>query len=279
MPGPQPLQVGMEPYPGCRLRQLLGRGGFAEVWEADADNGTQLALKFMPCQNSTSPGREVRSIQMIRELQHPHLVRIDQVWSSSDYLVIAMELAEGDLRDLLHAYQMEFQTPIPPEQVCIYLSQIADALDFLNTRQHPVDGRLVAIQHCDVKPSNMLLFGDTVKLSDFGLASVTTTHSRTHHREGTLDYAAPEVFQGLLSDRSDQYALAVSYYELRTGRMPFPEINAFRQSWPGRRPPPDLSVLTPAERPIIEKALKTIPQNRWPSCAALMEELTKAVMG
>ena len=47
------------------------------------------------------------------------------------------------------------------------------ALDFLNTRQHTLDGRKVAFQHCDVKPSNMLLIDGSVKLTDFGLSVMT----------------------------------------------------------------------------------------------------------
>src|SRR5438445_671717 len=78
----------------------------------------------------------------------------------------------------------------------------------------------VAIQHCDVKPSNFLLFGDTVKLSDFGLASSISCQLQGHRRAGTLAYTAPEVFQGRLSDWTDQFSLGVTYCELRSGRLP-----------------------------------------------------------
>src|SRR5205823_6311166 len=102
-----------------------------------------------------------------------------------------------------------------PEQVSLNLTQAADALDFMNKRQHMLEGRRIAFQHCDVKPSNMLLFGDRVKLSDFGLASTTSSMMKSHSRSGTLEYAAPEVFQGRLSEWTDQYALAVTYCLLR----------------------------------------------------------------
>ena len=218
-----PLRAGMEPYPGYRLRQLLGRGGFAEVWEAETPGGGSIALKFMGCNNGLVASKEIRAIQAIRQLSHPNLTRIDQVWCQAGYIVIAMELAEGSLLDLLEAYITEFNTAIVPEQVCLHLSQAADCIDFLNARQHNLDGRRVGFQHCDIKPSNLLLFGENIKLADFGLASPTSSTLKSHRRAGTLDYTAPEVFQGRLSDWTDQYALAVTYCQLRGGRLPFPD--------------------------------------------------------
>src|SRR5262249_30030216 len=151
---------------------------------------------------------------------------------------------------LMEAYQAEFGTFLSAHDVCYYLAQAANVLDFLNTRQHAVDGQHVSIQHCDVKPSNLLLFGDKVKLTDFGLCSVTASPSKLHRRAGTLDYAAPEVFQGRLSDWTDQYALAVAYYQLRTGQLPFPESpHSFSSGYV--RPAPELTMLLEGERPII----------------------------
>lgn len=271
-----PLRAGMEPFPGYRLRQPLGKGGFAEVWEAEATDGKPVALKFLPCGEGPSTPREIRNIQTVRQLEHPHLVRIHQVWVHLGYIVVAMELAEGSLLDLLEAYQTEFGTPIVPEQVCLYLSQAAEALDFMNTRQHHLDGEVVAILHLDVKPSNMLLFGETIKLADFGLASKTTSNLKHHRKSGTLDYTAPEVFQGRVSEQTDQYALAVSYCQLRGAQMPFNDrIERFDSKYV--RPEPDLSMLTEVERPIILRALSPVPQNRWPSCRELISQLARVV--
>jgi serine/threonine protein kinase len=123
-----------------------------------------------------------------------------------------MELAEGSLADLLEVHLGEYGKPIPAKKVCSYLSQVAKALDFLNARQHRIDGNLIGIQHCDVKPPNMLLFDETVKLADFGLSVQTVANRQTHLPAGTLSYTAPEVFRSQLSDRMDQYSLAVCYY-------------------------------------------------------------------
>jgi serine/threonine protein kinase, bacterial len=271
------LRPGLEPYPGFCLRQPLAQGGFSEVWEADTNTGNRLALKFMPCKDSMAVAKEIRAIQAIRNLSHPHLIRIHQVWTMPGYIVVAMELAEGSLADLLEVHLSEDGKPIPAEKVCAYLTQVAEALDFLNARQHRIDGNLVGIQHCDVKPPNMLLFDETVKLADFGLSVQTVSNRQTHLPAGTLSYTAPEMFRSQLSDRMDQYSLAVCYCVLRCGVLPFPEIDEFRASWPLRRPAPDLSMLPIKEQPIIDKALQRVPQNRWTSCGEMMAELTKVV--
>jgi hypothetical protein len=60
----------------------------------------------------------------------------------------------------------------------------------------------------------------------------------------------------------------------RGGRLPFPEVNAFEKDWLRRRPPADLSMLAQAERPIIDRALSTVPLYRWRSCQEMMSRLS-----
>lgn len=265
------LWMGKELCPGYRLKRLLGRGAYGHVWEAEVQ-GKRVALKFLPCEDSRTASQEIRSIQVMKQLTHPNLTHIEQLWCHRGYIVITMEIADGSLLDLYEAYQLEYGTPMPAEEVCELLTQAASAIDFLNTRTHLINGQRVALQHGDIKPSNLLLFGETVKLCDFGLASLTSDPLKGHQRGGTRDYAAPEVFQGRLSDWTDQYALAVTYCHLRGGRMPFPD-----GPQPGQRP--DLTMLSEPERPVIARALAYVPLERWPSCDDLMFNLRRAVAG
>jgi serine/threonine-protein kinase len=270
------LYAGLEPFPGYSLRRRLGSGSFGEVWEAVDPKGSPLALKFLPCDSSNTVAREIRSVQAISRLRHPHLIHIDRIWCFQRFLVIAMELAEGTLQDLLDCYHSRGSKAILPEHVCLLLSEAAEGLDFLNARRHDINGRIVAIQHCDVKPSNLLLMGDTLKVADFSLSSALGSQSETHCRSGTLHYCAPEIFQGRLSNQTDQYALAVSYCLLRGGRLPFMDTpTTFRASY--IRPAPDLTMLFPAERPIVARALNAVPQNRWSSCGELMAGLNRVI--
>ena len=275
MKGAPRLHADYEPMPGYRLKQLVGKGGFAEVWEATTpDGGSSVAMKFMHVTDGINAGIEIRALQSLQRLSHPNLLRIHQVCSLPGHILISMDLADGSLQDILFACLDEYGTPLPPADACQYLAQAAEAIDFLNWHQHYHDGKRVGFQHGDIKPSNMLVFGDTVKLADFGLA-VPMTQARTPRSpRGTIQFAADEIFQGVVTDQSDQYSLAVSYCLLRGGRVPFTDSPRSFQI-PYTRPTPELSMLSENERPIIARALSPSPINRWPTCRSMIEALAE----
>jgi serine/threonine protein kinase, bacterial len=269
------LRPGTEPYPGCRLRQLLKRSEHAEVWRAATVEERPLAVKFIPCDDDRALQHDLPFLLAIRQLSHPHLLPIYWVWCYRNYAALGMELARGSLLDLLTDSPGEFRKPVAAPQVCRYLAQAADALDFLNTRQHRLYGKRVAFQHGNIKPSNLLLVGDTVKVTDLKLSSEASFERAPDRLAETLRYAAPEVFGGIVSDRADQYALAVTYCHIRGGRLPFADTPETLDA-DYARPKPDLTMLPEAERPIIARALASRPEDRWPACGELLEQLTKA---
>ena len=275
MPTTHPLRPGIEPYPGCRLRQLLNRTEHAEVWKAATVEERPLAVKFVSCDDQAIQ-HDLPFLLAVRRLNHPHLIPISWVWCYREYVVVAMDLAHGSLLDLLWIFRTEFGTPIVARQVCRYLAQAADALDFLNTRKHQIYSQQVPLQHGNIKPSNLLLLGDKVKLTDFKYSSQASLEQAHERLAQTLRYAAPEVFHGRESDRSDQYSLAVTYCHLRGGRLPFSDIPETLDS-NYVRPEPDLTMLPAAEQPIIARALTSCPEDRWPSCGELMARLGRVV--
>lgn len=271
------LEAGAEPFPGIRLTQPRGRGGFAQVWEARNEKDQPIALKFISAEKTTTTVKEVKSLQAIQLLHHPNLLRTERVWSAPGYIVIAMELADASLFDVHNAYQVEFKTSIPADILTPYMVQAAAGIDFLNARQHVFEGRKVGFQHCDIKPSNILLVGDTIKLADFGLSSMTVVMNNPYPRCGTLDFAAPEIHRGILSERSDQYSLAVTYYYLRTGSFPFPPPpDGFSRRNSYARPCPDLGLVSKSERRILERAFDVQPERRWENCTVMIRELNYA---
>ncbi len=279
-PGAFNLASGAQPSPGYRLRCLRGQGGFAEVWEAESPTGPPVALKFMPTSNTNSTARELRSVQSFQSLEHPYIVKTYGMWSVPGYIVINMELAEATLLDLMSLYHNDLGQPLEPATLCLYLWQVAQALDFLNARRHLRDGRKVGFQHGDVKPNNILLFGDVAKLTDHGLATVTYGPTTPCSRQGTREYCAPEVTLGSLSDWSDQYSLAVTYYALRTGTFPFPPPptpNDMSMTRSYLRPTADLSRVTEPERAPLARALAHVPTNRFPSCNDFMAALLQSL--
>ena len=272
------LEPGSEPFPGLKLVQILGRGGFADVWEGVNAQGDRIAVKFMAHRHSTTSVREMRIIQAIQKISHRNLLRIEQVIAIPDYIVIAMELADGSLFDLLELYRNEYNSALSAELTIGYLRQIASALDCINARRHMFEGRQVGFQHCDVKPSNILLVGAVAKLADFGLSTPTVALQSKYERAGTLDFAAAEVHRGSLTDSSDQYSLAITYYYLRTATFPFPAVaQGFQRQYSYNRPAPDLNAVSRGEQRALERALDLEPTNRWPTCTALMTHLSEAV--
>ncbi len=268
-------EAGAVPFPGYRLVRLRGVGGFATVWETTDPTGDRVALKFMSSATTGSTARELRSLQQFQTLDHPGLLRMRQVWSVPGWIVIGMDLAEASLLDLLELYTEEFSRPIELEKIGQYLTAAAIALDFLNARTHRIDGRLAGLQHGDIKPNNILIRNDVALLADYGMATPTAGPYTPCPRHGTAEYCSPEVFQGTLTERSDQFSFAVTYHVLRTGAFPYPQPPAIGGGALKNyvRPDPDLSLLPPAERPLLARALAAIPQNRYPTCAELMAQL------
>jgi serine/threonine protein kinase len=272
----QLLRPGIEPYPGCRLRQLVERTEYAEVWKATTVEERPIAVKFIVCHDDQTIQHDLPSLLAVRQLTHPHLIPIYWIWRFRDYVVVAMELARGSLLDCLMDSITKLGKPLAGHLVCRYLAQAANALDFLNASKHRIYDQEIPLQHGNIKPSNLLLVGDKVKLTDVMLTTQRSFDQAQERLAETLRYAAPEVFHGFVSDRTDQYALAVTYCHLRGGGLPFLDTPLGLDA-EYVRPEPDLTMLPPAERPIIARSLSPSPEDRWLSCGKLMAHLTNLV--
>ena len=269
------LQVGSEPVPGHRLVRKLGQGGFGVVWEAITASGQRVALKFLDCQSKPSSAvvNETRHLLGLRRLSHPHLIQILGVIASPKFLVVQMELADASLSDLHQRQVQKLGQGLSARKLCRWLSQAAEGLDFLARYRPPNEaGPRRGFQHCDVKPSNLLLVGDVLKVADFGLAGPRLAGVHRSRRRGTPRYAPPELREGRLTDRTDQFSLAVTYCDLRVAVLP-PTV----EDVAGSTMVSHLSVLSREERFVLAKAMDRNWINRWPSCSAFMEALTRVV--
>ncbi len=272
------LEIGSQPVPGHRLTRPLGQGAFGEVWEAERCDGELLALKFLDTRtrSATMISSEVRVLRALAELDHPNIVRLHGVHASSKYLILIMERADGNLSDLRAAYQEETEGFVPADHALDLLDQAAEALDFLADLKLPGFTSARGLQHCDVKPTNLLLLGNDLKVGDFGLCAGTgwQTHLGGGWR-GTPPYAAPELFNGNPARGTDQFALAVTFTAMVLGERPF-----WKAAPAGAAPsgvPIDFTKLRDREFPVLARALHPYPSSRWPSCRAFVQELRKAV--
>jgi WD40 repeat protein/serine/threonine protein kinase len=266
------LRSGAEPVPGYVLVERLGRGGFGEVWRATAPGGFPIALKFVPLAGQGLK-IEMRALEIIKTIRHPNLLATFGAWQIQGLLVIAMELADRTLTDRFDEAIAQGLPGIPRDELLEYLQAAAKGIDYLNVPQPASEGKQgLGVQHRDIKPHNILLVGSGVKLADFGLARLLEHAMTAHTGSLTPAYAAPEFMRGQTSNRSDQYSLAVTYCELRGGRLPF-EGNLEKMLLGHLERAPDLSMLPEAEQPIVARALAKNPADRWPTCRSFVEAL------
>lgn len=252
--------------PGYTLRERIGAGGYGEVWKATAPGGLLKAVKLVYGHLSEErAARELKALERIREVRHPFLLSIERIEVIDGQLVVITELADASLRDRYEQCKAEGRHGIPREELLVYLSDAADALDYM--------GGSFSLQHLDVKPENLLLVGGRVKVCDFGLVKDMKDVTVSLLGGLTPVYAAPEVFDGHPSLHSDQYSLAIVYQELLTGALPFPGRTPTQLADQHLHSNPRLAPVPPADRAALARALAKDPAQRFPSCRALVAEL------
>ena len=198
-----------------RLTQLLGQGGFAEVYLGEHIYlDTQAAIKVLSTRLESDEIEQFRTeARTIARLVHSHIVRVLDfgVDGTTPFLVIDYA-PNGNLRKRHPA-----EVPLPLPTIVDYVNQIASALQYAHDQK---------VIHRDIKPENMLLGRhNDVLVSDFGIALIVSSKSySTQSRQdlvGTIAYMAPEQIQSQASPASDQYALGIVVYEWLCGTRPF----------------------------------------------------------
>ncbi|MEU9002623.1 serine/threonine-protein kinase [Streptomyces sp. NPDC048551] len=205
------------------LDELLGRGGFGEVWRAkDSRVGRWVAVKIGHPQTPEETRRFEREASLAGNLAHPHIATIHDFGRTErggrDAVFLVMELLQG--RSL--AEVLEGGVP-PLGDALEWAARIADALGAAHD---------AGIVHRDVKPANVMVTeSGVVKVLDFGIAKSSgapgTELTATGMIIGSFPYMAPERWTGgaggvPVDGRADLYALGCVLTELLTGRRPFP---------------------------------------------------------
>lgn len=271
---PYVKRAGWEPIPGYVLIEPLGRGGFGEVWKCEAPGGLHKAVKFVSDQSETANNsdqlkQEFEAFQQVKAIRHPFLLSLERVELVGSDLVMVMELADRQLGDRFNECHAQGLTGIPREELLGYLMEAAEALDLISAKH--------GLQHLDVKPANLFLTSGHVQVGDYGLVSKLEGGKNGRGSRGlTPRYAAPEVLQGKVHTRSDQYSLALVYQELLTGTFPYAGRTLQQMMMQHVSAVPDLSGLPERDRPAVGRALAKRPEDRFPSCMAFVRTLTSS---
>ena len=200
-----------------RIVSRLGSGGMGVVWRAtDEFLERQVALKEVRLPagvDATDPGyrRTLREARASARLNHPGIVTVHDVTVEDDLPWIVMELVDGEsLADLVAR-----NGPLPAERVAEIARQLLAALGAAHDR---------GILHRDVKPANVLVAGDRVVLTDFGIAAIEdgTALTETNQLIGSPQYISPERIVGKpAGPAADLWALGVTLHVALTGVSPF----------------------------------------------------------
>ena len=253
------------------LQQLLGTGGFADVYLGQHRYlNTYAAVKVMKEQMAGQNVQGfIREAQTIAALKHPNIIRILDFGVEGSIPYLVMDYAPGGtLRD-----RHPEGTTLPLAAILPYVKQVATALQYAH------DQRII---HRDIKPANMLVEDYSVILSDFGIAVAAhrTRSINLHQQEavGTVSYMAPEQINGKPRPASDQYSLAIVIYEWLCGECPFDGNSAVEIAMHHiSTSPPSLHAKIPMISPSVERvifrALAKDPAQRFDSIQAFANAL------
>ncbi len=267
--------AGFPAVPGYEISRLIGRGGFAAVYEAQQVSvGRAVALKVMSV-SAFGEDTERRFRAECRSIGglswHPHVVALHDAGTTGDGLpFLSMELLPGgSLGDRMR------QGALAPEEVVEVGIQVADALGAAHD---------AGVLHRDVKPENLLIGRrGEVQLTDFGIATLSDgTRTATGTFTGTIAYTPPELLKGeRATARSDLYSLGATLHALLTGRAAFstgqgdpPAAIMWRVV---SEPPAPLPDSVPAAlRAVLERAMSKEPNDRFASAAEMQAALSSA---
>ncbi len=264
---------------GFAVRELLGRGGFAEVFAAeDLRLKRMVAIKVLR-PDVASPAlveRFRREAEAAAQLRHPHIVPIYAVGEGVGLAWIIMPLIEGEsLRQ-----RLDREGALPVAEAWRITREVAGALAAAHRR---------GIVHRDIKPDNIMLDGEERRalVMDFGIAKAMGGADEgltgTGMVIGTAQYMSPEQASGerSIDHRSDQYALAIVAYQMLTGHVPFDgdsfQTIVYRQV---AEMPVPVQEVNPAVPPplaqAITRALAKPPASRYSSSEEFVRALDEA---
>ncbi|MHC5210432.1 MAG: serine/threonine-protein kinase [Planctomycetota bacterium] len=254
-----------------RIVGLLGQGGMGDVYRADDITlGQSVALKFLSRSIEDEPevrDRLLAEVRLARQVAHRNICRVYDVGEVDGRSFLSMEYVDGeDLSSLLTRIGR-----LPSDKALQIARELCAGLAAVHEQ---------GIIHRDLKPGNVMIDGrGTVRLADFGLASLAGQHADGGLPEGTPAYMAPELSAGgKPSVQSDLYALGLVLYEVLTGSKAFvggslDELIAAHKHHTPVTPSSLVQDIDPEVETVIQRCLEKDPGRRPRSALAVSAAL------
>lgn len=261
--------------------RLIDSGGFGTVYEISDESGNSLALKTIL--TGLLDNTRLKALQnesrLATEIVHPNVTRVFYFHDGSQYASLPpymiMEYADGGtLKDLIIGRKSTAQF-IPSVDLRQMFVELASGMQAINSK----------LVHRDVKPDNILLVNNKMKVSDFGLSKVIGAATRSHTFKGInhVMYCAPEAWrQDENLPSMDMYSMGITFYELATLQHPYTvdTTGDFVDAWkmahfaqPAQDPRNFNQQLDFQLAQIILKMMSKRPSDRYQSWDALLERL------
>ncbi|MGH2584177.1 MAG: serine/threonine-protein kinase [Dehalococcoidia bacterium] len=243
-----------------KLGGRIGCGGFASVFEAEADGEPPSVAKLIP----KEPGADRELLFSDQDMKGvPNIIPVVDRGDAGHYWAIVMRRADHSLAEVLDS----LGRPLTPDEAIPILIDIADALVGLQ-------GRVV---HRDLKPHNVLLYQGHWCLADFGIAryAAASTDPNTRKFALTPPYAAPEQWRmDRATPATDVYAFGVMSYQMLSGALPFPGPRDDFRDQHLHREPPSLPSGPDWLRSLVSECLMKAPEAR-PTAANIRARLQR----
>lgn len=258
--------------------EKIGEGTYGVVYRAlNKETGKTVALKKIRLDIETEgvPSTAIREISLLKELDHPNIVRLMDVLYNETKLYLVFEYLSQDLKQ----YMDQLSQGLPVLLAKSYLRQLLQGIQYCHSHR---------VLHRDLKPQNLLIdCNGSIKLADFGLARAVGIPMRTYtHEIITLWYRPPEVLLGSkwYSSSVDVWSIGCIFSEMIHKKTLFPGDSEIDQlyrifrtlgtpnesCWPGVSKMPDYKEKFPRwqARPLTE----ALPDLDLP-CVSLVEKM------
>jgi calcium-dependent protein kinase len=254
----------------------LGEGSYGHVYKGtDKSTGAARAIKSVGLKNASETEKIERELAIQQSLDHPHIVKMFEVFKDAKRYYLVMELCTGgELFDrIIEKVEKSPDGTAFNERDCVdYMSQILGAMQYLHTNEYV---------HRDIKPENFLLESPdahaAIKIIDFGLAKhFKAGDPPMKTKAGTPYYVAPQVLAGSYDEKCDIWSCGVIMYILLCGFPPFfgdTDADILRMVKKGQFdfPSPEWDKISKGAKDLIKKMLTLDPAAR-PSAASLISD-------